>query len=407
MEKVKISRRQFVATGSALAGSLVLGHLPAGATASKAATNLNLAVIGTGARGAWAVKVARDVPGIRIVACCDILPANLEQGLALAHEHAKGYADYRKLLENKDIDAVVIATPLHLHHAMAVDAIDAGKHVYCEKTMTYDIPQSLSLAKKAQNSRLVFQVGYQQRVNPVYQKIKETIDGGWIGEVKFIQAHWNRNGDWRRPAPSPDLERLVNWRMYQEYSGGLMAELCSHQIDIANWMLGAHPLKVAGLGGIDYWKDGRETYDNVSAVFEYPKGVKAQYTSLTTNAHEGFSIKFYGTKATIAVNRDQGQDSYIYPEPVAADPSVDGVSGATTQYLAPGEGIRINAGNSQQAGDEVPTGNAIAHFAECIKDHKKPNAGPLEGHLAGVAVHMANKAMREGNTQLWLPSYDL
>lgn len=402
------SRRNFLWKSSLAATGITLGmpYMTPGTRVVAANETLNIGVIGTGGRGSWAVKVAQSLPNIKVIACCDILDFRLEEGLSVADPKAKGYKDYREVLDRKDIDAVIIATPLHLHHPMAVDALEAGKHIYCEKTMTYDIPQSLDLVKKVRKSDLIFQTGYQQRVNPLFFKIKQVIDNGYCGAVKHITCTWNRNGDWRKPVPDPKWEKIINWRMYREYSGGLMAELCSHQIDVVNWILEAHPLRVVGMGGIDYWKDGRETYDNVSAVFEYPDGVKAKFTALTTNAHEGFKVMFYGTKATIEVNREQGQQAFGYPEPPqgANATDVDGVSGATQREYFKQEKFPIVV-EDQASDDSLPTGNAIESFADCIVHGKKPFADVAVGHQASVAVHMANKAMREGTTEAWKKEY--
>ncbi|MBX2842298.1 MAG: Gfo/Idh/MocA family oxidoreductase [Flammeovirgaceae bacterium] len=407
--KKNISRRGFIGASSLATAGVAMGFnslpFPSVGNIIGANDNINIGVIGTGGRGSWAVKVAQGVPGINVTACCDILPKNLERGLSQAAEGAKGYKDYKKMLENKDLDAIVVATPLYLHSEMALDAIDAGKHVYCEKTMAFTIDQSKQLVEKVKNSKVVFQVGYQQRVNPLFLKINDIISGGYIGDVKHIQSTWNRNGDWRKPVSDPALERHINWRMYLEYSGGLMAELSSHQIDVVNWLLGTHPLVASGLGGVDFWKDGRETYDNISAVFEYPDGVKSQFTCLTTNAHEGFSMKFYGTKASIVVNREQGQQGFIYPEPVqGANSDVDGVSGATKELMESGEAIPILVGDPSKD-DSVPTGNAFEHFAECIKESKQPNADVMSGHYGSVAVAMGNMAMRNRTTEMWKEEY--
>ena len=404
------TRRRFIQTAGLAGAGLASGlaSFPARSRAAAPSDTLRLGVIGTGGRGAWAISVAQALADIEVVACCDVYPPNLEKGLSLAAPGAKSYTDYRRLLEDPGVDAVVIATPLYLHAQMALDALDAGKHVYCEKTMTYDIDSSLAVRARAlAHPELVFQVGYQQRVNPLFARIYETISLGYIGPVKYITCTWNRNGDWRRAVPSPDLERLINWRMYQEYSGGLMAELSSHQIDIVNWMLGSHPESVTGLGGVDFWQDGRETYDNATAIFAYPGGVKAQFSCLTTNAKEGFSMKFYGTRATIEVARAEGQQGYIYPEPQqgANDTNLDAVSGATKAALEAGDPIPIWVPEAN-VDDRLPTGNAFAHFYQCIRDGNIPNASVEAGHLAGVAVHMANIAIREGRFVNWETRFD-
>ena len=140
------------------------------------------------------------------------------------------------MLDDPEVDAVVIATPLSMHYDMAKAALDAGKHIYQEKTMTYQIREALHLVKLVDEHKdQIFQVGHQYRYLPLYFKVAEMIRGGSIGDVTNVYVQWNRNADWRRPVPDPQYERLINWRMYREYSSGLTAELHSHQIDFINW----------------------------------------------------------------------------------------------------------------------------------------------------------------------------
>ncbi|MBK8506759.1 MAG: Gfo/Idh/MocA family oxidoreductase [Saprospiraceae bacterium] len=276
---------------------------------------MNIGVIGTGSRGSWLIKLLKDIPNASVIACCDVMPNRLDQGIKLAKPECKGYSAYRKLLDNKNIDAVIIASPLSMHFDMVRDAISAGKHVYCEKTMCFTPEQSIGLEGILKNSNLVFQVGDQHRYNPLYNQIKGIIHSEDFGALSHIECYWNRNGDWRRPVDDPKWERMINWRMYREYSGGLMAELSSHQIDIVNWIVEDLPESVSGYGGIDYWKDGRETFDHVHSVFKYHNGVQASYTCLTTNAHMGYQMPLYGKNATVQVTGEQGHKAFMYVEP--------------------------------------------------------------------------------------------
>lgn len=200
-----------------------------------------------------------------VVALCDELPFRLQNAQKNgAAGHAKTFADYRALLDARVVEAVIIAVPLHLHFEVARDALVAGKQIYLEKTMTYDIPQALELVRLVWQRRdQTLQIGYQYRYSPLYYRVKEMIKQGYLGKVTQIDCRWDRNDSWRRPVPEPGLERKINWRMYREYSGGLAAELLSHQLDFINWAFDTHADEVFGTGGIDYYKDGRETYDNV------------------------------------------------------------------------------------------------------------------------------------------------
>ena len=340
-----------------------------------------------------------------LIAYCDLVEANLKPMKQYSKTaDPKFYKNYQELLNDKAIDAVYIATPLHLHYQMVVDALNAGKHVYVEKTMTYNIEQALDLVRRMKNSKLILQVGHQYRYYAMYHKIKEIIDDNWLGTVTHIESQYNRNSDWRRPVADPKMEEQINWRMYRKYSGGVMAELAAHQIDIVNWMLGGHPLKVVGLGGIDFWKDGRETNDNVRAIYEYKNGVKSSVTSILSNQYNSYSMRILGSKATLEVKRDS---ALLYREPVTKVlGTVDGVTGATIESVKPGQGIPLVYPNADKNNPD-PTASAFMSFADCIRNGKKPGSNVLTGRDVAIAVHMGNAAADTGNMQLWKPAYSI
>lgn len=367
-------------------------------------SELNVGMIGIGSRGRHLMNVINaDVPGMRMMAYCDVLDAHLSMGSRLADRHAMGYRDYRKLLDDPHIEAVFIATPLHLHYPMVMAAIDAGKHIYCEKTLAYDISQSLAIAQAATTYSRVFHVGYQERSSPLFRQIYKLINNDACGTITSIDCCWNRNGDWRRPVRNPANEQLINWRMYRAYSGGLMAELCSHQIDLVNWITQSHPVKARGSGGIDFWKDGRETFDNVTAILDYPKGLKVRFTALTTNASEGFRMKFYGTKATIEVDRENGQRGFIYPEVVQG---LDGITGATDLSASSITKIPILVDDHHTYMDDS-TSRAILSFRDAILNNEPSPSAVENACLSSIGVHMANLAMENDTVEVWQKAYDL
>ena len=371
---------------------------------------ITLGIIGTGDRGAWESYILKRTPGIDVVACCDILPDHLQDGLQHAVEGAAGYDDYRKLLEHKNLDAVLIATPQHLHHGMALDCLDAGVHIICEKTMTLTIAEALSLSRAVKQSDKVFQVAYQWQSSPLFNRIHTMVQNGACGQITHIRCNYNRNGDWRVPVDDPQLERLLNWRMYREYSGGLMAELCSHHINIVNWLLGTLPQKVMGFGGIDYWVDGRETYDNVNTIFEYPSGVKASFQAITTNSFEDVSIVIMGTEGTITIKNEEGQVAHIHAErrkvesALSADElqELDSIASPTRRSWARGEAIPIEAENNTK--DDLETTRAMfLDFARCVREGGVPRSNVDNGRQVAIAVALANEAMRKGTLETWKP----
>jgi len=382
-----MKRRDFVIKGSlgslALAASTsVLGNFISHNGANDA---INIGVIGTGSRGGGLIPILNQIDGINVAACCDVLPFRLEKGLAKAGGNPKAYTDYRKLLDNKDIDAVLIATPFSSHAQIDIDALDSGKHVYGEKTMAKGYSGIDSLVKKASKSTGIFQTGHQYHSSRLYNHVVDLIKNGEIGKITAFECQWNRNGSWRRPVPRPDLERAINWRMYREFSGGLVAELCSHQIDFVNWVLNALPEKVMGVGGVDYWKDCRETFDNIHLIYSYPKGVKATFTCLTSNSMDDYQIKVMGDKGTIILDY---KEAWIYPEANYKKEmgNVDGVSGATKQWEQ-GKGIPIEVEHAD------PSKQALMDFRDSILTNTTPKTNVITGANTAVCVQMGLDAM--------------
>ena len=170
-----IKRREFIKMGAIASVGIPMGL--GAAQLAKKDTNkpIRIGVIGTGDRGAWETYILKVTPGIDVVACCDIIPKHLQNGLNEAPKGARGYSDYKELLKQKDIDAVLICTPQHLHYQMALDTIAAKKHIICQKTMTLTTADAISLSKAVKKSNRVFQVAYQWQSSPLFNKIHEMI----------------------------------------------------------------------------------------------------------------------------------------------------------------------------------------------------------------------------------------
>lgn len=390
------SRRTFIQAGSWTLAGLALG-LPAFAGARQNGTT-RLGIIGMGNRGGGIANILRTLPGMELVACCDIMETQLGVSAA-APEAVRRYTDYRQLLDDRAVDGVVIALPEYLHFEAATAALQAGKHVYLEKTMTHTPDEADQLVAVAANHpQQVLQIGHQYRYFMLYHKVNEAIRKGWIGNVLQYECQYHRNSDWRRPVPDAALERQVNWRMYKAYSGGLMTELCAHQVDILNWFAGAHPLQVTAVGGIDYWKDGRETYDNIRAIYTYPGGVRANVSSILTNAYNGYSIRVLGTAGTIEIQRT---GALVYPENNKKElTTVDGVTGATSESWGQGKPVPL-AFENQDAENRDPTAYALLDFADCIRTGKKPFSNVETGRDSAKAVMLANRSAETGKIQQW------
>ncbi len=354
---------------------------------------IRIGIIGTGDRGSGLIPHINKLKGLEVVACCDIIPFRLEAAIAKTDGKAKGYKDYRKLLDDQSIDAVLVATPFSTHSEIAIDVLDADKHLYCEKTLAKGYDGIQNLVNKAKASKKIVQTGHQYHSSRLYTHAVDLINSGKIGKVTAIDCTWNRNGDWRRPVPSPELERAINWRMYREYSGGLVAELCSHQLDFSNWVMDATPKNVVGSGGVDYWKDGRETYDNVHLIYTYPNGVRAKFTSLTSNAMDGYRVRVMGDKGSLVLGFAK---AWFYPEGSYKKElgNVDGVAGATVKWDQ-GKGIPIEVEHAD------PSAQALMDFRDSILKSVPPTSDITTGAKAAVCVQMGLEAMHNETIVSW------
>ena len=394
------SRRSFIKKGTVALGSTAILPRYNNFSILNGAPNetVRIGVIGTGDRGQGLMKILNRIKNIDVVAICDTLSFRLEAASEITPK-AKKYVDYRALLGHKNLDAVIISSPLNTHADIASDAIDADLHIYCEKTMVKGDLPSLQLHKKLKSKYTkIFQTGHQYHSSRLYAHIVEMIQGGEIGKVSAVEAQWNRNGNWRRPVPNPKFERQINWRMYREYSYGLTAELSSHQIDFCNWFMDAHPLKVAGFGDVSYWKDGRETYDNTHLIYSYPNGVKASFTCLTSNAKDDYQIKVLGDQGTIIIDY---QNAWKYPEGKYDKKmgDVDGVSGATASWTE-GKGTPIDYDHKE------PTRQALEDFRTSIIENRTPLSNFMSGAKVAFAVEMGIQAMDHNRVVTWDSKYN-
>lgn len=398
-----MNRREFVKLGALLsAGSALPISFSSAYKADKA---YPVGIIGYGDRGSGLHHVLNTMPDkFKVVSICDNLDFRLTQAKKNYSAGVSFFDDYRKFLEQKELDIVIVSTPLYLHFEHALAVLEAGKHLFLEKTMVFNVDDALKLnALSKQYKNQIIQIGHQYRYSPLYFKVKEMIQNGWLGKVTQIEARWDRNHNWRRPVPSPELERQINWRMYKAYSGGLVAELLSHQMDFIHWAFETSPSSIYGVGGIDYFKDGRETFDNVQVLLRYDKeGMIGNFGATCGNQQEGYSFKIKGTKGMISLLTNEG---VFYPEPEtqAALQQVDGVSGAT----------KIIWSNDQKAVRilDQPTKDgsiyALEDFYRCLVSGHHPHSNVQNGGKTAIAVALANKSLYNGTKELWKPEYEL
>ncbi len=384
--------------------SAALGTSAIWSIAKPATEKFNVGIIGFGDRGSGLYHTISRFPDLfEVVAICDELDFRLDSAKKASSGKAIAfYTDYRKLLEDKQVQVVVVATPLYLHHSHATACLEAGKHLFLEKTMTFQVDQALDLVSYASRfPDLVVQIGHQYRYSPLYFSVKEMIEKGYLGKVTQIEARWDRNGNWRREVPDPSLEKKINWRMYKEYSGGLVAELLSHQLDFVHWAFNTQPTTLYSTGGIDFYKDGRETFDNVQLTVRYDGlGMVGNFGATCANQHDGYSFRIKGSKGTVSLLTNDG---IFYPEPETKKElqEVDGVSGATKiQWMDNREGIKLVSEPTKDG-----TIYALAAFHESLSKGTKPESDVTTGAKTAISVALANQSLYEGGIKTWKPSY--
>lgn len=381
---------------------------------------VRVAVVGTGARGTDLVRKLSTIERAEIVAVCDDYEPHLHRGGEAAGAQASRYLDYNRMLEKEEIQAVVVAVPLYLHFDMCRAAIGAGCDIFCEKTMCYAVDEARQLVDLVNTQGTVFQVGLQRRASAIYRQARAMVQTGMLGKILSIKSQWHRNGDWRRPVPVPKdhpdwqrLERKLNWRLYWPYSQGLMTELGAHQMDVATWMLGRQPDRVIASGGNDYWKDGREVFDNVYAIYDYamqdPGGeaytTRVTYSSIQSNAFEGASELIMGTKGTLLLTEQTGL-FYTENKPEPVDWQGDEEDEASVAAAAITSGKTLRLSNDPWAHRGKPfeinassdsTRDELIAFLDCVQRQDPDTMCPVqEGFENTVTVLMGNQAIKEG-----------
>jgi len=381
---MKLNRRAFLSSSilSAASARRVLG----------ANDNIRLAAIGVGGRGALDLGIAAKAERTEVVALADVYAPRLAEMKEKFAPTGQGYKDYRELLDRKDIDAVLIASPDHWHVAMIIDAVRAGKDVYCEKPVSHSIEEGEKLLAAVAGSKQVIQIGYQQRSWPHYQAAAEIVSSGRLGAIPLIQSSlYQAYSHIPKPAEASDIDwksflgsapdqpfdpvRRTYWRWFWDFGGGHLTDLFSHWVDVIHWYIGeSAPDTVAVLGTRNIFPEF-ECPDTITATYQYPKGYNVVHTGSLASSIEDGNIVFRGSKATLRLNRfgyalfeersSSGGRPILPPPALLMDSARDG------------------------------TIDHVQNFLDCVRSRATPNAPVVSSVAAARAAHLGNLAYRK------------
>jgi predicted dehydrogenase len=400
------TRRTFLATSAASAGALALG-VPA-VNAQGANEKLTIGLIGSGGRGrSIATECVKN--GHTIAATADIAKFRLDWiadqlAKAGAKEKPTAYDDYRKLLDHKGLDAVIIATPDHHHRDCLLAAMAAGKHAYCEKPLTHKLEEGREMIKAVRDAKRIVQVGNQRHSGEHWLRAREIIQSPDFGDLVWVKVWDCRNWVKRDPFAPPatfdetqakgvnwdaflgkapkrkfDPVRYFSWRWYWDYAGGLMTDIGAHQLDIVQWLGGVDaPKSVVANGGVYHFKHW-ETPDMIHGVWDYGK-FAATFAVEFVNGYDGVGATFYGTKMTMHADAEGGNGIRVYD---------------TIDKPKPDQKPKMQWATKNETPEHV------RNWLDAVKDNKDPSS-PIElGHQVITAAHLANLAYRRGAKISW------
>ena len=398
-----MERRDFLRAGvasTALASQRILG----------ANDRVRVALIGAGGRGRGVTAYVPKIGGAEVVGVSDVYLPRREQAAEQFGPGAKPFNDYRAVLDSKDVDAVVIATPDHWHAAMTIAAVEAGKDVYCEKPVTRELSEGEGLIRAVEESKQVVATGTQQRSWDHFIKAKKHIQEGDLGRIVLVRCYWYQDytrwrkqfsqttidpgqldwEQWLGSAPKQPFDpiRYRFWRFFWDFGGGSFTDLMTHWIDVIQWFMKSERPTLVQASGTTYVQDWLETPDVVTASMQFPEGYTVTYDGALMAALTGGGIVFRGDKGMMTLNR-QGFD--IYPEGVKPAEATS-LPEPSTHFR------RAKQSSTTRLVDGNGTGDNVKNWLECIRSRKTPNAHIRVGVEAAATSHWANKAMREGRT---------
>jgi predicted dehydrogenase len=399
-------RRTFLGQAAGVAGAVgglaALGGFPSVATAAtrSQADSVGVGVIGLGKQGSAILGELAKMENAKILGLSDSDDGRLQRGLR-KYQGVTGDVDYRKLLENKAITSIVIATPTHQHKDIALAAIAAGKNVYCEGPMAHTAADAREMAKAAAGVKTVFAVGHEGRSNPIYKLARKFYKSDAIRDLMGMHAQANQKTSWRIPGDG-ERGRALNWRLDKNISLGLAGEIGSHQIDVVHWYTGKYPVSVTGRGAVRMHQDGREVADTIFATLAFDDGTNLQYSATLGNSFGGKFETFFGSNAAIKLAWTAG---WMFKE--ADAPTQGWEVYANRQQFHNDEGITLIADATKLAAQgklkdgvgipNPPVYYGLWDFLVSVSEGKPVACSADEGLRNVVVCSAMNKAIVTGN----------
>jgi predicted dehydrogenase len=365
-------------------------------------------IIGTGRQGRAIIAELQKIDAVQVAAICDVVPARVTAGIERA-PGAEGFANHAAVLERQDIEAVIVATPTHLHREIVVDALAAGRHVYCEAPLAATVEDCQAIVAAAAAARGVCQVGFQGRSNPLYKRTRTLVRAGALRDIVSLYAQYHNKTSWRFPGSTPELERAANWRLEPDVTTGLAGEIGAQQFDVMHWLRGRYPVRVEGAGSIRFHKDGRTVHDTIEARLHWEDGVALAYRASLATTFGGQHEIVHGSNASVRLAWSNG---VLFKE--AEAPSEGWEVYAHRQQFHNQEGIALVADATRLAaqgrlkegiGLEHPSlYYALADFVRSFAESAAVACSAEEGMRATTVGILTHRAITEG-TSVEIPAF--
>lgn len=407
-----LGRREFLV--NTLAGASALAASGAGLTAaSEPAKKWRLGVIGSGARSRLSHLpiLCQYFPEVEIVALCDITPENLQQGLRLCSGSTAAYSDYKRMLgEHPELDAVVICVPNYLHAEMALQALEAGKHVVTEKPMALHMADVERMIQTARRRKRILQVGFEMRYSTVFHRMGELVRQGAIGDMEYIFAALFR-GDWNPHSwkyTDPVTKKRTNWRFLTFTAGSALLEDGIHELDVIQMLVSSEPKRIQAQGGNNVFRD-RETIDNAGLLIEFANGVRCNFafTLFTPGIPNPITLRLFGSQGEIALEREGKTQALIIRRNHAQAEHIP-ISSLQPEEVGTwkGEGAR-HYNTAFEEDNEISTYRMYKDFLHSISSGEQPIS---DGKVGRDAVHIglaAERSLRTGRPLSWDESQEV